>query len=54
MEVFTQLNERQSMTIVLVTHEPEIARYAKRLVRIVDGRIEHDGKVEDVLARLAA
>jgi putative ABC transport system ATP-binding protein len=54
MEVFTQLNERQGMTIMLVTHEPEIARYAKRLVRIVDGRIEHDGKVEDVLARLAA
>jgi ABC-type antimicrobial peptide transport system, ATPase component len=54
MELFTQLNEEQGITIVLVTHEPDIARYAKRLVHIVDGRIEHDGKVEETLARLAA
>ena len=38
MEVFTQLNA-EGITIVLVTHEPDIATYAKRLVRFVDGRI---------------
>jgi len=46
MELFTQLNRDEGITIVLVTHEPDIAAYAKRLVRFVDGRITHDGAVE--------
>lgn len=41
-----QLNQEQGITIVLVTHEPDIAEYAKRLVRIVDGHIEYDGDVK--------
>ena len=45
MNVFARLNE-EGITIVLVTHEPDIATYAKRLVRFVDGRIVHDGPVE--------
>ena len=44
MDLFTRLN-RDGITIVLVTHEPDIATYAKRLVRFVDGRITHDGAV---------
>ena len=44
MDLFTQLNA-DGITIVLVTHEPDIATYAKRLVRFVDGRITHDGTV---------
>jgi putative ABC transport system ATP-binding protein len=44
MDVFTRLNA-DGITIVLVTHEPDIATYAKRLVRFVDGRITHDGAV---------
>jgi putative ABC transport system ATP-binding protein len=44
MDVFTQLNAG-GITIVIVTHEPDIAGYAKRLVRFVDGRITHDGAV---------
>ncbi len=44
MDLFTQLNA-DGITIVLVTHEPDIATYAKRLVRFVDGRITHDGAV---------
>lgn len=43
MQLFCDLNEKEGITIVLVTHEPDIARYAKRLVNFVDGRIQHDG-----------
>jgi putative ABC transport system ATP-binding protein len=46
MDIFTKLNQEDGITIVLVTHEPDIAQYAKRLVRFVDGRIVHDGGVE--------
>ena len=40
-----QLNRKQGITIVLVTHEPDIAQYARRLVRIVDGQVAYDGDV---------
>jgi len=46
MDIFTRLNEEEGITIILVTHEPDIAQYAKRLVRFVDGKIVHDGGVE--------
>ncbi len=42
MAVFEALN-REGITIVLVTHEPDIATHARRLVRFRDGRIVHDG-----------
>jgi putative ABC transport system ATP-binding protein len=45
MAVFTQLNREQGITIVLVTHEPDIAACAQRLVQFIDGRITHDGAV---------
>ncbi|OIQ82209.1 macrolide export ATP-binding/permease protein MacB [mine drainage metagenome] len=48
MDIFTRLNAEEGITIVLVTHEPDIAHYAKRLVRFLDGRIVHDGGVEAV------
>jgi len=37
------LNREQGLTIVLVTHEKDVAAHAKRLVRLRDGRIEFDG-----------
>ncbi|MHB9117908.1 MAG: ABC transporter ATP-binding protein [Burkholderiales bacterium] len=46
MAIFSRLNQERGITIVLVTHEADIARYAKRLVRFVDGRIVHDGAVD--------
>jgi putative ABC transport system ATP-binding protein len=42
MELFTALN-REGITIVLVTHEQDVARYGKRLVQLKDGEIIYDG-----------
>lgn len=41
-----KLNRERGITIVLVTHEPDVAAYAQRLVRIVDGQIAYDGAVK--------
>jgi putative ABC transport system ATP-binding protein len=43
MELFRALNVEQRITIVLVTHEPDIAVYARRMVHFVDGRVDYDG-----------
>ncbi len=43
MKLFRQLNEERGITIVLVTHDEDIAAYAKRHIRFVDGRIAADG-----------
>lgn len=42
MEFFVELNEKYGKTIVLVTHEPDIAEYCKRVVKFKDGNIESD------------
>jgi putative ABC transport system ATP-binding protein len=42
MELFVELNEKKSMTIVQVTHEEEIAEYGSRIIRLVDGEIVSD------------
>jgi putative ABC transport system ATP-binding protein len=43
MTLFTELNKNQGITIILVTHEPDIARYAQRMIRVMDGRVTYDG-----------
>jgi putative ABC transport system ATP-binding protein len=52
MQLFCELNEKEKITIVLVTHEPDIAKFAKRLINFVDGKIQHDGDVEHAQASL--
>lgn len=42
MELLTDLNKSEHITVVLVTHEPDMALYARRCVRCVDGLIESD------------
>jgi putative ABC transport system ATP-binding protein len=50
MRLFQELND-QGITIVLVTHEPDIAAYAKRIVEVRDGKIRRD---EPVINRRSA
>jgi putative ABC transport system ATP-binding protein len=42
MALFTELNAKQGITIILVTHEPDIALYGQRIIRFRDGRIVAD------------
>lgn len=42
MELLTRFNRKEGLTIVMVTHEPDMAAYAGRIVRFRDGRIEDD------------
>jgi len=46
MELLTDFNLDRGITIVMVTHEPDMARYAKRTIRFLDGLIIADGKEE--------
>jgi putative ABC transport system ATP-binding protein len=46
MALFQELNAGGA-TIILVTHEPDIAQYARRIVQLRDGRVVHDVPVRD-------
>ena len=51
---FKELNNDLGITIIMITHEFDIAQYAKRLIHIYDGRINYDGaipKSESILNR---
>ena len=47
MEIFQRLNRERSITLVLVTHEPDIAQYADRIIVFKDGKIKSDYQVQD-------
>lgn len=46
MELLTTFNHKLGLTILMVTHEQEMAAYAQRIVRFMDGKIETNGKKE--------
>jgi ABC-type lipoprotein export system ATPase subunit len=50
LQTFQKLNDEEGITIVIVTHEPDVAQHCKRIVRMRDGRIEG----EELLTRIAA
>jgi putative ABC transport system ATP-binding protein len=45
MEIFQRLNRERGITLVLVTHEPDIAEYASRVIVFKDGKIKKDSLV---------
>jgi len=45
MELFVRLNRESGITVVLVTHEHDIAAYSKRIIRFLDGHIVSDEEV---------
>ncbi len=45
--LFRRLNEDKGVTVVIVTHDPEVARATNRVVRIQDGRVFYDGPPTD-------
>ena len=49
MEIFKTLNEKGN-TIILITHDSDIAKQAKRIVRIADGKISEVESHEEVEA----
>jgi len=47
MEIFQRLNRDRNLTVIVVTHEPDIAQYANRIIQFRDGRICQDFAVEN-------
>jgi putative ABC transport system ATP-binding protein len=48
MELLRSLNRDRGITVLIVTHDPDIAAYANRIVRFVDGQIESDTSMQTV------
>ena len=51
MELLDRLNREQGITVLMVTHEPDMAGYARRQVHFVDGTVADDGRRHRVLSR---
>ncbi len=47
MELLEYLNRDEGLTVIMVTHEAEMAAYAGRIIRFLDGRIDHDATNRD-------
>jgi putative ABC transport system ATP-binding protein len=55
MGIFQKLNREQKITVILVTHDPEVAQHARRIISVRDGEIAHDEEVQQqTLAGAAA
>ena len=47
MDLVTSLNRDQGITVIMVTHETDIAAYAARVIRFVDGKVESDARTRE-------
>ena len=47
MDILQRLNQENGLTVALVTHEPDIAQYAKRVLEFRDGKIKKDVQVQN-------
>jgi len=47
MDIFQNLNDKHGLTVVIVTHESEIAQYAKRALEFRDGRMKKDVPIQN-------
>ena len=45
MDIFKKMNRETGATIIMITHEFDVAKHADRLIHIRDGKINHDGKM---------
>jgi putative ABC transport system ATP-binding protein len=44
MAIFERLNREQAMTVILVTHDPEVAQHARRIIHVRDGLVAEDAE----------
>ncbi len=51
MKMFTRLNKEMGITIILITHEPDVAEYTDRKIVFRDGRIIQDAPVKKIRKR---
>ena len=49
MDLFVELNQNHKITFVIATHDVRVMRYAKRLIKMRDGRIISDEKQQQTL-----
>jgi putative ABC transport system ATP-binding protein len=45
MAIFQRLNRQEGITMIMVTHDPDIASYSNRNIRFKDGRLQGDERV---------
>jgi len=50
MELLSGLNRERGLTIVMVTHEPDVAAFARRTIHFVDGLVQSDGPTPEAAA----
>jgi len=51
--MFQRLNEQEGITVIVVTHDPNVARHTNRVIRMSDGVIVDEGSPQRVFAHKA-
>jgi putative ABC transport system ATP-binding protein len=46
MAIFQRLNHAEGITMIVVTHDPDIAIYSNRILHLKDGRLQQDERIE--------